>query len=249
MLSGHEIIDVGDCGHLTVDQTRLATTLPLPDDDFAGHGNAFPCNAQPRPDSTPGAASISPLQPRNHRQLYESYHWHSPSATSTGPYQAPDTSSTQEDVYILPFSLGQAISLNTSPLPDPIPPVTAAEKTYLIYSYLQETGTWCETTDSEMHFTVKSIHPMMNSKAFVAAAMALASRQLDTVKSRDRQMTLELYQYIIQLLIRQDPAEADASIFAACTLLCVYEMMVSEVLEWRRHLKVCPQNLVKPHLF
>ncbi|PYI09799.1 hypothetical protein BO78DRAFT_22899 [Aspergillus sclerotiicarbonarius CBS 121057] len=108
---------------------------------------------------------------------------------------------------------------------------------------MQETGTWCETTDSERHFTVQSIHDMMKSMAFVAAAMSLASRQLDHVERRQRPVTLELYQYTIQLLLRQPPVKSDASMLAACTLLCVYEMMASEVHEWRRHLKGCAGHL------
>lgn len=103
---------------------------------------------------------------------------------------------------------------------------------------MQETGTWCETTDSDMHFTVRSLHDIMGSPAFVGAAMALASRQLDYLEGCERQVTLELYQYTIQLLLRQNTAAPDPSVLAACTLLCVYEMMASEVHEWRRHLKV-----------
>lgn len=78
----------------------------------------------------------------------------------------------------------------------------------------------------------------MDNKAFVAAAMALASRQLDASRHRQRQVTLRLYQHAIQLLIHQNPAQADATVLATCTLLCVYEMMASDVSEWRRHLKV-----------
>lgn len=141
--------------------------------------------------------------------------------------------------YAPPFSLGQAISNDISLPPEPSLPVSNAEKVHLICSYIQETGTWCETTDSDMHFTMRSTHEMMKSAAFTAAAMSLASRQLDHVKHRQRPITLELYQYTVQLLLRQDPAKADASLLATCTLLCVYEMMASGVHEWRRHLKVC----------
>ncbi|KAH7123061.1 putative Zn(II)2Cys6 transcription factor [Dactylonectria macrodidyma] len=138
-----------------------------------------------------------------------------------------------------PFSLGQGISRNASPLPELVLPISKSEQAYIMAAYLRETGTWCETTDSEMHFTVKSIHPMMKSNAFAAAALALSSRQLDTLKGHPQKKTLELYQYTIQHLIQQDPAEADTSVLAACTLLCVYEMMASSVSEWRRHLKGC----------
>ncbi|KAF9881022.1 hypothetical protein CkaCkLH20_01172 [Colletotrichum karsti] len=113
------------------------------------------------------------------------------------------------------------------------------EQAHLILAYLRDTGTWCETTDSEQHFTVKSIHTMMESKAFMAAALSLSSRQVETLRGRQRRTALELYQYTIQLLIHQDPAEADTCILAACTLLCVYEMMASSVSEWRRHLRGC----------
>jgi hypothetical protein len=140
--------------------------------------------------------------------------------------------------FVLPFSLGQAVSLNASPVPELELPVSDLEQSQLISAFLQETGTWCETTDSERHFTVCGVHEMMDSKAFAAAAMALASRQLDAVKNRQRQATLRLYQHAIQLLIHQDPSQASATVLATCTLLCVYEMMASEVGEWRRHLKV-----------
>ncbi|KAB8257805.1 hypothetical protein BDV32DRAFT_126730 [Aspergillus pseudonomiae] len=141
--------------------------------------------------------------------------------------------------YIPPFSLGLAVSRDESPLHEPLLPVTGTEKARLISSFMQETGTWCETTDSNMHFTMRSLHSMMKSTAFVAAAMSLASRQLDYVEKVQRPVTLELYQYTIQHLLRQDPATAEASVLATCTLLCVYEMMASDVHEWRRHLKGC----------
>ncbi|KAF7593985.1 hypothetical protein BBP40_010382 [Aspergillus hancockii] len=141
--------------------------------------------------------------------------------------------------YTLPFSLGQAISSNPSLLPEPSLPVTDAEKAWLISSYLRETGNWCETTDSQMQFTVQSVHSMMASATFAAAAMSLASRQLDHIEQRQHSVTLELYQYTIRLLIGQGPGEADASVLATCILLCVYEMMASNVSEWRRQLKSC----------
>ncbi|CEJ55696.1 hypothetical protein PMG11_01937 [Penicillium brasilianum] len=145
--------------------------------------------------------------------------------------------------YVLPFSLGQAVSRNASPLPEPSKPVTDVECARLVSLYLSETGTWCETTDSERHFTSKSIYQMLDSKPFLASAIALASRQHDAVQDQRRSVTLELYQYTIQLLLRQDPDKAGAPVLATCTLLCVYEMMASCVWEWRRHLKGCASLL------
>lgn len=162
----------------------------------------------------------------------------SPLSDSTRPWSFLGTTVLGEETYTPPSSLGQAISKDVSPSPELTLPVSNAEKTRLICSYVQETGTWCETTDSDLQFTMRSIHSVMKSTVFVAAAMSLASRQLDHIERRQRPVTLELYQYTIQLLLRQDPAKADASLLAACTLLCVYEMMASGVYEWRRHLKV-----------
>lgn len=141
-------------------------------------------------------------------------------------------------VCTVPFSLGQAMLKEVSPLPELELPISKIEQSHLMLAYLRHTGTWCETTDSDKHFTVKSIHHMMGSKAFVAAALSLSSRQQETIRGRQGQTALELYQYTIRVLIHQNPSEADASVLAACTLLCVYEMMASDVSEWRRHLKV-----------
>ncbi|RAH67339.1 uncharacterized protein BO66DRAFT_441299 [Aspergillus aculeatinus CBS 121060] len=159
---------------------------------------------------------------------------------STGNAHSPiATGEPNAGTHAAPFSLGKACSGDISVLPQPPSPVSESEKLRLISFYLRGTGTWCETTDSDRHFTVFSIHEMMKSSAFVAAAMSLASRHLDHLQRRHRSVTLELYQYTSRLLLRQDPARADSSILATCTLLCVYEMMASGVDEWRRHLKGC----------
>jgi hypothetical protein len=93
---------------------------------------------------------------------------------------------------------------------------------------------------------MKSVHMMMRSKLFKAAALALSSRQSEAVVRKPSPVTLELYQYAIQLLIHRNATEPMLSVLAACTLLWVYEMMASEVEDWRRHLKVviCPRVLV-----
>jgi hypothetical protein len=170
--------------------------------------------------------SFSPLTPVPHI---------SPPAIAAPP-QIPEL--LISDLYAAPFSLGQAISRGASPEPEPRFPVSQTTKINLMTAYIKETATWCETTDSEMHFSAKSVHEVMNSKPFVAAAMSLASRQLDAVQGCRRPITLELYQYTIRLLLGQDPTKADASILATCTILCAYEMMASNVSEWRRHLRV-----------
>lgn len=144
--------------------------------------------------------------------------------------------------FIAPFSLGQAVSRDVSPSPQPDFPVSQRSRVDLLSAYVRDTATWSETTDSAMNFSVDRVHMMIKSKPYAAAAMALASRQRDTLRRQHNPMTLELYQYAIGLLIRHDPEEADALILATCTVLCVYEMMASSVTEWRRHLKVCEQS-------
>ncbi|KAH6683525.1 putative Zn(II)2Cys6 transcription factor [Plectosphaerella plurivora] len=145
-----------------------------------------------------------------------------------------------------PFSLDLSASRGTFPVHDPALPVSQEDVVSLLSAFIWETATWCETTDSTQQFSTASIHTMLQSKPFVAAAMSLASRQLDNVRCFPQQRTLELYQYSIGLLLRQDPNEPDPSVLAACTLLCVYEMMGSSVLEWRRHLKGCA-GLLRMH--
>lgn len=118
-------------------------------------------------------------------------------------------------------------------------PVSKAEQIRLIRAYLQETETWCETTDSERHFTVSYAHKLMGNKPFAAAAMALASRQLDAVRCNHRQSTLSLYQHAVQSLLHFEPSQCGEATLATCIVLTVYEMMAADVGEWRRHLRVC----------
>lgn len=141
--------------------------------------------------------------------------------------------------YTPPFSLGLALSRKSSPWREPQLPITEDEVLYLFRAFLAETATWCETTDSSKHFSVLCAHDVLENKIFKGSALALARRQLSVVGRGGRSTALQLYQYTIQLLIQQDPEEAGPSILASCTLLCVYEMMASDVLNWRRHLKVC----------
>lgn len=187
--------------------------------------------------AAPGGSSAAPYRDAP-LQAYWDTDTHGISPASDTGYGVNVPSDPSLAAQILPFSLGQGIPLNSSPSPSPELPVGKAEQGLLISAYLRETGTWCETTDSARHFTIASVHAMMESPAFYVAAMALASKQLDSVRGRPRQATLLLYQHTIQVLIHQDPSRADATVLATCTLLCVYEMMASDVSEWRRHLKV-----------
>ncbi|KAI9040287.1 uncharacterized protein KD926_008377 [Aspergillus affinis] len=224
-------------GYSTPDHPSCGSDLPAHDEYLPSH------DSRPSSQLIPGELSVAdfftqqpasdvPASPNGNHDL-------SPLIQSQRIHlvSKPTTTDTQSHLY--PFLLGQARTKDATPQPVPQLPVTDEEKLQLISAFTRETGTWCETTDSQMHFTVKSIHEMMKSSSFVAAALSLASRQLDYLQKRQRPVTLELYQFTIQLLLGQDPVQADTSILATCTLLCVYEMMASRVEEWRRHLKGC----------
>ncbi|CAN9130795.1 unnamed protein product [Alternaria alternata] len=81
------------------------------------------------------------------------------------------------------------------PLETDTVPVSQAEQSRLLSAYLQETGAWCEATDSSRHFTVSYVHKLIENQPFAGAAMALASRQLDALRNDKRQTTLSLYQH------------------------------------------------------
>ncbi|KAL2279959.1 hypothetical protein FJTKL_13099 [Diaporthe vaccinii] len=81
---------------------------------------------------------------------------HGISSASDGGYGVSVPSDPCLVAQILPFSLGQGVSLNSSPSPELELPLGKAEQGLLISAYLRETGTWCETTDSTRHFTVAS---------------------------------------------------------------------------------------------
>ena len=162
---------------------------------------------------------------------------HAPSFSSRSrPLEQDNASSASTFAYSNPLN-GAVGDVSPSEIETQLP-VSKAEQARLIRLYLQRTGTWCETTDSGRHFTVTYVHKLMENKPFVAAAMVLASRQLDALRHSQSQTTLSLYQHAVRLLIHYDPSQCGEATLATCTLLSVYEMMASDVREWRRHLKV-----------
>ncbi|KAJ8118396.1 hypothetical protein OPT61_g596 [Boeremia exigua] len=122
-------------------------------------------------------------------------------------------------------------------------PASMLEQIQLIRAYLVDIGTWCEVTDIHRHFTVVKIHPLMSNKPFVAAAMALASRQHDIIRKTQKDLTLSLYQYAVRSLLYYEPSQCGEATLVCCILLSVYEMFTSDVSEWRRHLKGCMCHL------
>lgn len=168
-------------------------------------------------DPTPDATSSQPsIVEYNHSNL--SFKDASGSRTRLLPGSAP----------FVPTSLGFGNGL----------PASEVEQVQLMRIYLQEPGLWCEITDSGRHFTVSYVHKLMANKPFAAAAMALASRQLDAVRRCPRESTLGLYQHAVQSLLHYEPSQCGKATLACCVLLSMYEMMTSGVSEWRRHLKV-----------
>lgn len=119
-------------------------------------------------------------------------------------------------------------------------PASMLEQIQLIQTYLIDTGTWLEATDDHRHFTVSYVHRLMTNKPFVAAAVALASRQLDIIHKTNQDRTLSLYQHAVQSLLRYEPSQCGEATLVCCILLSFYELITSDASEWRRHLKVCP---------
>lgn len=139
------------------------------------------------------------------------------------PTHPPDDEN--DDEFTHPFSLGLAVSNTCSPRAEPINPLTEPMEYMLLSSYLDGSGSWVEVTDSSQHFTVGSIHALLKHRVCHAAIMAFASRQIDLVNCRSCELTLQLYQYTVQLFLQYVHEVEDQLIIAACALLCSYEMV------------------------
>lgn len=146
--------------------------------------------------------------------------------------------------YDLPFSLGLALSDGVehvtaiNPWTEPEYPLNEGETVDLLQSFITYSATWCETTDTDKNFSVVFVHDIVAHKICMAAALALACRHRSVFDQSYNETALKLYQYTVQLLIRQDPDHTDPFVLTACILLCVYEMISADVADWRRHLKV-----------
>jgi hypothetical protein len=118
-------------------------------------------------------------------------------------------------------------------------PISQFSKARLISAYLKETATWCETTDTDRHFSLQSAHMIVGSQALGSAAVAVASRQLDNMGGKARIETLELYDFARQTICSLEGWQNDEILLASVVQLCVYCMMSMEVDEWRLHLGGC----------
>lgn len=163
-----------------------------------------------------------------------------PSSTSNDRTYHENASSSSTSTY---STLPHRAVTGAVPLETDTVPVSQAEQSRLLGAYLQETGTWCEATDSSRHFTVSYVHKLIENQPFAGAAMALASRQLDALRNDKRQATLSLYQHAVRSLLHYEPSQCGQATLATCILLSVYEMMASNVSDGRRHLQGCVFNL------
>ena len=226
-----------DQDDVSFSQTQTATNAPSQFPAFADH--ATPFNAQVSLFSPTDNAEAGSTDPSRHNdvQCSPTVRDNNSASLTSGPVTTEDLDWLESCP--LPFSLGLAVSRATSPTPELPLPIPEKDVIYLLKSYFSETATWCETTDSGRHFSTLCTHEIVENKIFLSSALALARRQLNMIGRGGESVALRLYQHTIQLLIQQDPEQAGAAILAACTLLCVYEMMASDVINWRRHLKVC----------
>lgn len=146
---------------------------------------------------------------------------------------------------------GEAQSVISSSSPDIITTISAGNdkmpswpidegvKARLIASWLRETASWCETTDSQHHFSQEASYSLKNCQALSAAAVAVASRQADNTAGNARVETLELYDFARETICSLEAWQNNHLVLASAVQLCVYCMMSMEVNEWRLHLRGC----------
>ena len=118
-------------------------------------------------------------------------------------------------------------------------PIGDRKKALLLTSYLRETATWCETTDSWRHFSLQTTQGLLESQAYSAAAVAVASRQQDNTTGDARVETFMLYDFARETICSLEAWQNDHMVLAGALQLCVYCMMSMEVNEWRLHLRGC----------
>ncbi|KAH6696584.1 hypothetical protein BKA61DRAFT_623239 [Leptodontidium sp. MPI-SDFR-AT-0119] len=118
-------------------------------------------------------------------------------------------------------------------------PIGERKKALLLTAYLRETATWCETTDSLRHFSLQTSRGLLESQAYSAAAVAVASRQIDNTTGDARTETIELYDFARETICSLEAWQNDHMVLAGALQLCVYCMMSMEVHEWRLHLRGC----------
>ncbi|KFY27674.1 hypothetical protein V491_00791 [Pseudogymnoascus sp. VKM F-3775] len=150
----------------------------------------------------------------------------------SGNFQASQTFSPSEIATPSPSSLNNGDNLPPWPIDD-------KKKAMLIASYLRETATWCETTDSMRHFSLQTSQDLLTSQAHSAASVAVASRQQDNLMGDARLETLELYDFARETICSLETWQNDKLVLAGALQLCVYCMMSMEVNEWRLHLRGC----------
>jgi hypothetical protein len=136
-----------------------------------------------------------------------------------------------------PSTIATPSSINKDKMPSW--PIDDRKKAMLIISYLRETATWCETTDSMRQFSLQTTQDLLESQAYSAAAVAVASRQRDNTTGVASLETLELYDFARETICSLESWQNDHMVLAGALQLCVYCMMSMEVNEWRLHLRGC----------
>lgn len=146
-------------GYSTPDRLSHESDLPTQDEPSSGH----PPHISPR--TSPADLSIAGLFAQYDFQASDAPesppsgdYYHASPGGSKRLASVPESLIGDEQPYNYPFLLGQEISEDEN---SSVLPVTDGEKLRLISAFIRETGTWCETTDSQMHFTV--IHEMVKS--------------------------------------------------------------------------------------
>lgn len=121
-------------------------------------------------------------------------------------------------------------------------PINDHRKASLLSAYFQSASRWCEVTDSLKHFSTSSSHLTMESPAFAAAAVALATI---TVTRRDEfsvLLTDGLYTFARSTFRSLKSEHREGGLLAA-TLLCMYCSALGKTIEWQSTLQECAELL------
>lgn len=124
----------------------------------------------------------------------------------------------------------------------------------LIKNYVYECARWFDAADTQNHFSEKTVHGMIQSLPWKAAALALSAKNLDLLQKANRAGTfspLELYQVAVRKAIEFVSQDCrDVGGLYGCVILAVYEMMTFAYTmhtDWCRHLKGCATIFLNNH--
>ncbi|TGO31478.1 hypothetical protein BHYA_0680g00010 [Botrytis hyacinthi] len=121
-------------------------------------------------------------------------------------------------------------------------PINNHIKAGLLSLYFRETSKWCEVTNSLNPFSTLYGHLVIESQAFAAAAVALASIQSLKWNSNSILLSKELYKFARKTLQRLKSDHHEGALLGS-TILCMYWSASEQPIEESRILHECAHIL------